>query len=141
MLSDYTQSDQDASCLDLAGCNPSIPKQYIITLIMKNCLGWDSKVSEQKLGTFLAKQDRSSATTKLFRSINEPECTFEFSTKIKTLHSGYRCVNAGWNGKREVRLRIYLSIPGTFQRNRCKALLIPFSRFQPEPRSRFRANE
>ena len=39
MLSDHTQSDQDASCFDLAGCNPTIPKQYIITLIMKTSLG------------------------------------------------------------------------------------------------------
>lgn len=46
MLSDYTQSDQDASCLDLAGCNPTIPKQCIITLVM--LLEWDWKVSEQE---------------------------------------------------------------------------------------------
>lgn len=54
---------------------------------MKTCLGWDWKVSEKKLGTFLAKQDRSSAAAK-FRSINEPECTFEYSTKIITLVIG-----------------------------------------------------
>lgn len=68
MLSDHTQSDQDASCFDLAGCNPTIPKQYIITLIMKTCLGWDWKVGGAGK----------------FRSINEPECIFEFSTKITT---------------------------------------------------------
>ena len=51
---------------------------------MKACLGWDWKVCEKKLVTFLAKQDRSSGTAK-FGSITEPECTFEFSTKIITL--------------------------------------------------------
>lgn len=45
---------------------------------MKTCLGWDWKVSEKKLGTFLAKHGQSSGAGK-FRSINEPECIFEFS--------------------------------------------------------------
>lgn len=94
MLSDHTQSDQDASRFDLAGCNPTIPKQYIITLIMKTCLGWDWKVSEKKLGTFLAKHDRSSGAGK-FRSINEPECIFEFSTKITTCIGALMPVGVG----------------------------------------------
>ena len=54
---------------------------------MKTCLGWDWKVSQKKLGTFLAKHGQSSGAGK-FRSINEPECIFEFSTKIITLVIG-----------------------------------------------------
>lgn len=54
---------------------------------MKTCLGWDWKVREKKLRTFLATKDRSTGAVK-FCSINEPECIFEFSTKIITLVIG-----------------------------------------------------
>ena len=38
---------------------------------MKTCLGWDWKVSGKKLGTFLAKHDRSSGAGKFPGAPNE----------------------------------------------------------------------